>query len=359
MASLNSEFRLAIYSIQPLQPMRFSLLLSLLFPLVALSQPDAQPPHDLALRVDNPGDSITHAVLGVYSRVVHLRGVQMSLFTSAARNKSRGVQLSGLANFGQTRFGGVQAAALFNYTHRLHGMQLSPLANLNLYRASGLQLSGLTNLTNDGRHLVQIALSNIALTSFRGVQLGLANYVGSLRGVQIGMFNLANDHNHGGVQIGLLNATEDTTSIKIGLINLTPQTHTQLMMWTGNTTSSNLAARFLNGRFYTLIGLGAYYHGLSDRFSGSLFYRVGLRQPVMQKWYVTTDIGFIHIEDTEDTNPDTLHRMFGFQAHVGIEWMLHPKCSLFTTTGWNITRHYTRYDRFDHKPLFELGLLLF
>lgn len=96
--------------------------------------------------------------------------------------------------------------------------------------------------------------------------------------MQIGVFNVCTGRSTKSVQIGAINSTRDSSALKIGLVNYYhPGTRLQMLAFGGNTTKINLAARFLDGYWYTLLGFGLFYRGLDDKFSGSLFYRAGYR----------------------------------------------------------------------------------
>lgn len=115
--------------------------------------------------------------------------------------------------------------------------------------------------------------------TIRGAQIGLfgTNLSKDLYGVQIGVFNVCTGRSTKSVQIGSINSTRDSSALKIGLVNYHPGTRLQMLAFGGNTTKINLAARFLDGHWYTLMGFELFYRGLDDKFSGSLFYRAGYR----------------------------------------------------------------------------------
>ena len=178
-----------------------------------------------------------------------------------------------------------------NIADSIKGVQLSPISNIAEH-ASGLQLSGFSNVAYDGMKGVQISgLNNIVigeanglqLSGFtnqnvgilKGVQIAFRNETDTLRGVQIGLLNYVTHDYQKGVQIGLINYSRDTIAKRYGLINVNPKTRIDLMVYGGNHSKTNLAFRFRNRSTYNIIGVGTHYMGLSEKFSGALFYRIG------------------------------------------------------------------------------------
>lgn len=79
----------------------------------------------------------------------------------------------------------------------------------------------------------------------KGIQIsGLGNITGSTSvGVQLAPFNVAVHAK--GLQIGLVNYYKDKLDgFQLGLVNANPNTKVQMMIFGGNTTKLNMAARF-------------------------------------------------------------------------------------------------------------------
>ena len=295
---------------------------------------------------------------GLITRDRNLSGLQLNLLTGDVEEHLRGVQLSGFISLARGSATGVQLAPLYNYAREIKGAQISSMLNITERAARGWQGATFTNIAVEGDGTVQTALTNVVLGRLRGLQLGAANYAGELPGVQIGLVNVTTGETDG-VQIGLLNSTRDTTALKIGLVNLTPSTRVQLMAFAGNITKSNLAVRFLNRHFYTLLGFGLYYRGLDDHFSGALFYRAGYRHAFTDRFALSADLGLAHIEDSPADAEKAELRRLGFQAGVNAEYRLTPKLSLFATGGWSRAHRYGHFNDAHRKPIVELGLMLF
>lgn len=345
----------------PFRMQRFLFLLFYALPLLLWGRADttALPAPNWALNLPASSFRTTAVSLGLLSATHRTGGVQLGLFSNVARTASSGVQLAGVCNFARGEFLGLQAASLFNYAHRFGGVQLASVANLSQQAARGVQLSGITNLAIEGDRLVQVGMTNIALGSLRGVQVGVANHAGSLHGVQVGIFNNNTDAHARGVQVGIVNASLDSTAVKIGLVNYTPATRAQLLFFVGNACRLNLAVRFLNRRFYTMLGVGVYYYGWDRTFSGALSYRAGYRLPLSRRWALAGDVGYAHIEEAVAADNYARHRQFALQSRLGLECRLVSACSLFATGGYAIGKAYSRHVRWKDRPLVELGVLLF
>lgn len=315
-------------------------------------------PLDLSLPRVRTRHGNTAISLGLFTYDKQVSGAQFGLLGAGIGHRLGGVQVSALYTLTRGETVGVQFAPVFNYAREMRGFQFSSLFNLTERAARGLQLSSVTNLSIEGDGLLQTAVTNIVLGRLRGAQIGLTNYAGKLSGVQIGIANVAG-HSRRGVQIGVINSTRDSSATKIGLVNYTPATRVQMMVFGGNTTKSNLAVRFLNHHFYTLLGFGLYYRGLDDRFSGSLFYRAGYYHDLPRRWAVSGDLGIAHIEDAAPNVASQNTRMLGWQARLNAEHRFSRRFSLFASGGWSVARYYKSRARFHSKPIFELGILLF
>lgn len=285
-------------------------------------------------------------------------GLQLSGISNVAGRGVHGLQLSGLMNASGGTTRGLQLSGLSNMSRRLHGLQIAALTNIGFEGAGGTQIAGATNIINEGNGIMQLALVNISMQRLRGLQLGSVNYSGGLRGAQIGMVNIAAG-DVGGLQLGIINISKDTTVTKLGLVNVFPgHTRVQMLVYGGNTTKTNVAARFTNRHLYTIIGGGTHYMGFSRDFSGSLFYRTGITYHISPRWSLYGDLGYVHIETFED-EADKPDRLYALQIRGGAEWQMNSKISFFANAGYSQTRYYDRSRMQNHKPIVELGIALF
>jgi hypothetical protein len=296
--------------------------------------------------------------VGLITRDRHLSGLQLNLLGGDVEQRLRGAQISGFLSVVRGEAEGVQLAPLYNYASRIRGAQIASMFNITEQAARGWQAAAATNLAVEGDGIVQTALTNVVLGRMRGVQLGATNYAGQFRGVQIGVVNVAMGTSNG-LQLGVLNFTRDTSAVKVGLVNLTPATRVQLLLFGGNVTKSNLAVRFLNHHFYTLLGFSLYYRGLDDRFSGALYYRAGYRVNVARRLALSGDLGLAHIEDAPAGAEQMEERRLGIQARLNVEMQISPRFSVFATGGWRRAHRYGHFRDGQRKAIAEMGLMFF
>ncbi|MCR4958874.1 MAG: DUF3943 domain-containing protein [Prevotella sp.] len=258
-----------------------------------------------------------------------------------------------------------------NIADSIKGVQLSPVSNIAEH-ASGLQLSGFSNVAYDGMKGLQLsALNNIVigqasglqLTGFtnqnigtlKGVQIALRNETDTLRGVQLGLFNYVTGDYQKGVQIGLVNYSRDTRSKRYGLVNVNPDTRIDLMAFAGTSSKANMALRFRNRSTYNIIGAGTHYMGLDDKFSGTLFYRIGQYFELTPKLSLSGDVGFFHIETFQEHSTEAPERLYSLEGRLNLDYQLNDKWGIFGTVGYGDTRYY-HHDHFRSRMIGEVGL---
>lgn len=295
---------------------------------------------------------------------INVAGKSSSGFTlggllNIAGDSFRGFTLGGLANVAGNSSSGLSVSGLLNVNAaNMYGMQISSLLNVSGDNADGVQLSALSNVSVNSNGLQVAGLANIAAEKMRGVQLGSANYATQVRGVQIGLANICNGSVKG-VQFGLVNYSKDTATVKLGLVNVSPRTRIQMMVYGGNTSKFNLAVRFLNRRTYTILGAGAPYLHMNDKFSGTVFYRAGLYWEPAKDFRLSGDLGYYHVENFKNESADIPKRMYSLQARINVEYQLTKKIGVFVSGGYGVTRHYNLDKTYEKKPVIEVGLLFF
>lgn len=304
-----------------------------------------------------------------------MRGVQVGGLATATRHSMRGWQASGLANFSGGETKGLQTALAINVAPlQIQGLQLSGLANM-AYRLQGVQLAGLTNLTGPSLRGAQIAgFANVATAverglqltaglnltegTMRGLQLGTMNYADTLSGVQVGILNIGVRHPRG-AQIGLINIGGDTTAFRLGFVNVDAHTRTQLLGYFGTSTKFHLAARFMNRRTYSILGVGTHYLGLDKNFSGALFYRTGLYRNLSMKWRLLGDVGFSHIETFTENLDEGAERLYALSGRIGMDYQCWRKMGVFFNIGIEHARYYSHNTHYKTRPLLEIGVIAF
>ena len=263
--------------------------------------------------------------VGIVSVQDTVKSVQVGVISSVAADGGHGVQLSGVSN---------TSAHLFN------GLQLSSISNITAGMDKGVQLSGILNVSSAMQ---------------RGLQLGTINYADSLNGAQIGVFNIARKRPKGW-QVGLINMSYDSIGHKVGLANINPMTDIDIMLYGGSSTKTNLAVRYRNKSTYSIWGVGTHFMGLDSKFSGAVFYRLGLYKQLSPKWSVSGDLGYYHVETFSRENSVKPERLYSLQARLNADYRISEKYGAFASVGWGLTRYYDRNETYRNRPLVELGL---
>lgn len=308
----------------------------------------------------------------------NMNGMQVSGLANIAGNSMRGVQLSGISNVNGNNMAGLSATGFVNIAgNHSKGVLLSGLTNIAGDNARGVMVSGLTNIAGEKGIGMQLAgIANVAGSSFEGLMAaGLLNVVGStmtgvqlsglgnvagnqLNGLQIGLFNFASRAN--GLQMGLVNYYKDEMKgFQLGLVNANPDTRVQMMVFGGNSTKLNAAARFKNKRFYTIVGGGTHYLDFGDKFSASLFYRGGLWLPLGKSLSISGDLGYQHIETFKNKDEGIPARLYALQARLNLEYQITKKFGVFASGGYGDSRYYNKRASYKHGVIAEAGILLF
>ena len=307
-----------------------------------------------------------------------MRGVQVAGVTNVNGNSMVGVSVSGLVGINGNRIRGVQMAGLVNINgDDNNGVSLSGLMNLSGNQTRGVQLSGMSNITGlnfeggalsgllnvaggDVKGVQMAGVANITVGNMRGVQIsGIGNVTGDLvQGVQMASINIASRVK--GLQIGLFNYyKEQLDGFQLGLVNANPQTCVQMIVYGGNSAKLNIAARFKNRLFYTILGAGMPYLKFSDKFSGSLFYRAGMELPLYKRLFVSGDLGYQHTETFKNRHIGFPSRLYSLQGRINLEYRLADGVGLFVTGGYGWDRYYTQGGNYDKGIIIEGGIVLF
>ena len=263
--------------------------------------------------------------VGVVSVQDSVKSVQVGIISSVAADGGHGVQLSGFSN---------------TSAHKFNGLQLGAVSNITTGMDKGVQLSGLLNVSSAMQ---------------RGFQMGTINYADSLNGAQVGVLNIARKRPKGW-QVGIVNLSYDSIGHKIGLVNINPMTDIDIMLYGGSSTKANLAMRYRNKYTYSIWGVGTHFMGLDSKFSGALFYRLGLYKQLSPKWSVSGDLGYYHVETFSKENSVKPERLYSLQARINADYRINEKYGAFVSAGWGLTRYYDRNETYRNRPLVELGL---
>ena len=312
--------------------------------------------------------------LALFGNVDTLDGVQMSVFTSVARQQMKGLNVGGLSAFTRGKASGVQAAGFVNgvdgemsglqmafvsnIAKRINGVQFAGLTNASATPMKGVQMAGVTNVAMGVEKGVQIAgVANISSSYMRGLQLGMYNYADTLNGSQLGLINVCNSHPRG-VQVGIINYSRDTIAHKIGLVNINPKTRIDMLLYGGSSTKGNIAVRFRNRSTYNILGVGTHFMGMDEKFSAALFYRIGQYFQLSPRWSVSGDLGFAHVEtfvNNSDTKPE---RLFSLQARLNADYQINPFLGAFASIGVGDTRYYHHASHYRTRAIVEAGVTM-
>ena len=271
--------------------------------------------------------SAQRSPVGIASVQDSVKSVQFGLISSTAVSQMKGFQFGGFANM---------SAAPVN------GFQLSAVSNISMGLKRGFQLS---------------SLFNISAGETNGLQTALYNFTDTLDGVQIGLFNRAISHPKGW-QVGIVNISHDTIGHKIGLFNVSPKTTIDFMLYGGNANKINAAIRLRNAHTYSMLGIGSHFMGFDSKFSGSVFYRLGLYKQLTPRWSLSGDIGYAHVETFKEDDDDYPERLFSLQARVNVDYQLNKYLGAFASVGYGDTRYYDDGSRYRNRMIVEAGLSL-
>ena len=269
--------------------------------------------------------SSSNVGLGVISINDSVKGVQLSPISNIAEHSS-GVQLAVFSNVGY---------------NGMEGVQLSALNNIAIGGAKGVQLSGFTNQT---------------FGTMSGLQLAFRNQTDTLRGVQLGLFNFIAQDYRSGVQIGFVNFSRDSITKRFGLINISPRTRIDIMGFGGTNSKINLALRFRNRSTYNIIGVGTHYMGLDNKFSGSLYYRIGQYFQLTPKLSLSGDVGFAHVETFQRNSTDSPERLYSLEARINMDYQLNKHWGVFGSVGYGSTHYYSHRKHYRNRMIGEVGL---
>ena len=314
---------------------------------------------------------VTSLNIGLWNHVDTLKGFQLGILKSGVGSYMKGFSIGGLLNADLGSSDGVQASGILslvagrmrglqlgavNVAHYQHGLQIGLLSNISVQPLRGVQIVGVTNVARGMDGGVQIGMLNINSGIQDGFQFGTYNYADTLRGFQLGIINVA-DRNPKGYQIGIVNMTNERDSRHLGLININPRTRMQFMAAAGNYDKLNFGVRFRNRSTYYILNLGSFHSGLgTQRYSGSIGYRIGQYLKLSPKLSISSDIGFSHIETFREETATRPERLYSFQWRLNADYEFNRYLGAFVSTGYGQTRWYNHHRKFSDKPLIEAGV---
>lgn len=162
-------------------------------------------------------DYVFNVALGFLTSVVGgVNGVQASWLYNQSSGPVRGVQATALMNVAPA-VEGVQTSWISNFTKDLKGIQAGGILNQS-GNVRGMQTSWIMNAADNVEGIQMAGIYNVA-DSLTGLQSSwIVNEAETVKGVQASaIYNQSNRID--GLQIGLVNRTKSLSGVQIGLIN--------------------------------------------------------------------------------------------------------------------------------------------
>jgi hypothetical protein len=305
----------------------------------------------------------------------YVSGAQVSGLINVCGEDLKGGQIGGLMNITGTEGQGFQIAGGMNISgENLHGFQASGFFNIVGERFQGLQATGGFNIVGEDCTGYQGAgLFNIAGEDFTGLQKsGLFNIGGeNLTGAQIGIFNIAPYFSDGvqigifnvsaemrGFQLGLVNWNRETFGIPVGLVNVSKmEGHIRWISWGSNISGINSGVKFEVDKIYSIVSLGFYnyYLGKGTALSYAGYYGFYLFQETSS---FSIDLGYMYVDNTKifSSNPEEADQhVILTRALMSIA--VSSRVSLIGGGGLSyIVDRHKSFDRGEVYPIFFFGV---
>jgi hypothetical protein len=301
-------------------------------------------------------------VNGIYSHIGgEFTGVGVSGFANYVKSDVRGVQYAGLVNFVRGDFAGFQFANLFNYVEgAMVGAQATALFNLNDDDVKYFQAATMANAVAGDFTGVQAAGGlNYVNEAMVGGQLALCNFAKYMNGVQIGLGNIAGTAS--GVQVGFVNYAVNLDGVPIGVINISGEGGGDWVTFGSNLAAISTGVRTVHRRFYSFFAIGV--GDLQDKRNDTAFlsWNYGYAIPVVDRWSIGVDVGYVHIMPTPSSDPDVNGKAhFAIQGRAIAEVRFSEKVAIFG--GGGVSQRYTEFSSdasSSTDPLVVLGISLY
>lgn len=303
-------------------------------------------------------DTLRGAQINVISGVTtkEMRGMSIAGLLASSKGKAYGVQMAAGMNSVDGEMRGLQISGVTNIARRANGVQISGLSNACTSPMRGIQISGITNIAMGVKRGIQLsAVSNVCSNYMRGIQTALYNYADTLNGWQLGVINTCVSHPRG-VQVGLINVSRDTIAHKVGLVNVNPLTKVDIIVGGGSATKTNLGVRFRNRSTYSIIGFGTHFMGFDDDFSGAIYYRLGQYFTLGQRWSLSGDVGYCHVETFTKNSNDGPKRLCSMQVRLNVDYAINKTLGAYASVGYGDTRYYHHFTTYKQRMMGEAGL---
>lgn len=288
-----------------------------------------------------------------------LKGGQIGGLMNITGSKGQGFQIAGGMNINGENLLGFQASGFFNIVgERLQGFQATAGFNIVGEDCTGYQGAGLFNIAGeDFTGLQTSGLLNIVGENLNGVQIGFFNIVPYFSdGVQIGIFNVSDEMR--GFQLGLVNWNQETFGIPVGLVNVSKKEgHIRWISWGSNISAINSGVKFEVDKFYSIVSLGFYNYYLrkGTALSYAGYYGYYLLQDISS---FSLDLGYMYVDNTKifRSNPEkTDQHVIVTRALMRIS--VSSRVSLIGGGGLSyIVDRHKSFDRGEVYPIFFFGV---
>jgi hypothetical protein len=337
----------------------------------------------------NNGPVLNNFVLGVVGHSHALEGMQLSLGGNIVdhymvgaqvatgfnltNGPARGFQSASGANIARSTFQGVQIAGGVNISlDAMKGLQAAPL-NMSGKSFRGGQI-GVANWSGDFEG-VKLGVANFSRGDFRGVdasvvgfttgqhrgpQLGVVNGAGTMRGPQVGVVNLTHlaeglqlgvlnvSGKTRGLQLGVLNIADSVDGASIGLINIIGDGYHPVTVWGGDILPLNVGVKLGSRHVYTLLGFGVKEGKEVEGKKKALYGAsagLGVHAPLDQRFFLDVDVVGTQFMQEGDWDQDD-QAMGSFRLSLGFQLFKH----LAITAGPTYNVYVRKNDGVDHSP---------
>jgi hypothetical protein len=292
---------------------------------------------------------------GVYSHTgSDLRGAAFTGGINYVGGSVRAIQVAGIVNFNRDWFRGFQYATLFNYVQdNVVGVQWASVYNMANADVRGFQLSSFANLTAGTLRGFQIAGGvNFVNEFMRGAQVGFLNFAVGFRGAQVGAINLVREGN--GAMIGVINRSIDLKGVPVGAINWDKTNgNTDWSIYGSNFALASTGIRTMVRNYVSTLalGIGDVPEERDDTVFLSWYY--GYLFELGERWWVSPDLGYVHIMPQSSKAGKDNNLQFAFQARVTAEVRASEIVNVFFGGGVSV-----RFSEYSTKASSEVDPLI-
>jgi hypothetical protein len=263
-------------------------------------------------------------------------GVALTGGVALVKQDMVGIQVTGISNYNEGDVQGLQYATLFNFAQgELRGLQWSPVMNLVDGDGAWFQLGGVANVTAGNFRGFQLGSGfNLTAQTLTGAQIGVGNFAHEFKGLQLGILNAAREAE--GVAVALFNWQRHFDGVPVGLVNMSENGSGDWVTFGSTLSAVNTGVCTIVNNWSSVLYVG-YYDAAESRDSTTFVgwqYGYDFALGESGKFHITPDLGYVHIERTDDGNPLTSDEsQFAIQARASVEYRFNKTISVFLGGG--------------------------